>query len=73
MKELDCPAKGCPALQIAFENYTPDDAPDHHRPPADDFSNSEVKKDWEVPLDPVAEGLSGKQCRYTSVPVACAP
>ncbi|MFN8603017.1 MAG: hypothetical protein U0842_21325 [Candidatus Binatia bacterium] len=73
VKELDCPAKGCPALQIAFENYTPDDAPDHHRPPADDFSNSEVKKDWEVPLDPVAEGLSGKQCRYTSVPVACAP
>ncbi|MBY0274123.1 hypothetical protein K2Z84_02185 [Candidatus Binatia bacterium] len=73
VKELDCPAKGCPALQIAFESYTPDDAPDHHRPPADDFSNPEIAKDWQVPLNPVSASLSGQQCSYTSLPVACGP
>jgi len=73
VKELDCPAKGCPALQIAFEDYTPDDAPDHHRPPTADFSEPDIKKDWEVALNPVGADLSGKQCNYTKVPVVCAP
>ena len=73
VKELDCPLKGCPALQIAFEDYTPDDAADHHRPPAGLFSDSEEKQAWAVPLAPVSEGLSGKQCNYTTAPAVCAP
>ena len=32
VKDLDCPAQGCPGLQITFPDYTPDDAADHHRP-----------------------------------------
>jgi hypothetical protein len=68
VKDLDCPAKGCPALQIAFEDYTPGDASDHHRPPADDFSNPEIRKDWDVALDPlVGTGLSGA-VQHTKVP-----
>ncbi len=73
VKELDCPAKGCPALQIALDDYAPDDAPDHHRPPADEFSHPDIKKDWDVPLDAAALKLSGKQCNYTDVPPRCAP
>src|SRR5262249_42898070 len=49
--DLDCPAKGCPALQITFANkYAPDDDPDHHRPPTALFSSAEVKKDFDVGL-----------------------
>ena len=73
VKDLDCPAKGCPALQITFVDYAPDDAPDHRRPPAAAFSDPDVRKDWDVPLVPVSESLAGKQCRYTSVPPACSP
>jgi hypothetical protein len=71
VKSLDCPAKGCPALQIALDSYTPDDAPDHHRPAAVKFSDPDNRKDWEVPLSPTDTELSGKQCHYTSLPVSC--
>ena len=37
-KDLDCPAKGCPSLQITFPDFKPDDAQDHHRPPPSDDS-----------------------------------
>lgn len=71
VKDLDCPKKGCPALQIALEDYTPDDAENHHRPPAAKFSDAANRANWDVPLVGVDAKLAGAQCTYTSVPPVC--
>jgi hypothetical protein len=63
--------KGCPALQIALEEYTPDDV--DRRPAAMKFSDPLFKKNWDLALSPVGAGLAGSQCTYMKSPPVCAP
>jgi hypothetical protein len=64
-KDLDCPAKGCPALQISFpEKFTPDDAADHRRPTAGMFS-FDPNYNWNVSFNTEDASTAGQQCQYT--------
>jgi hypothetical protein len=72
-KDLDCPAKGCPALQISLPSgFTPDDAADYHRPKAGLFS-FDSNYDWNVSFNKEDASLAGVQCYYTSDPASCLP
>ncbi len=69
-KDLDCPAKGCPGLQIMFpggpKGFTPDDAQDHHRPPTGFFSfDPNYQANWKVPFVLQDVSTAGQQCLYT--------
>jgi len=72
VKDLDCPAKGCPAVEIAFENYEPDDAPDHHRPTPNLFS-ADPSYNWNVPFNLEDASISGQQCHYADQPPLTCP
>jgi cell migration-inducing and hyaluronan-binding protein len=72
-KALDCPAQGCPGLQITFpDNFKADDAADHHRPPTSLFSfDSNYQNDWGVPFVLQTADVAGQQCLYTGAPGPC--
>jgi hypothetical protein len=76
-KDLDCPAKGCPGLQITFprspKGFTPDDAQDHHRPPTGSFSfDPNYQTNWNVPFVLQDVSTAGQQCLYTPAsPLSC--
>jgi len=76
-KDLDCPAKGCPALQILFPaGFQPDDATDHHRPMPGLFSfDPDYKANWNVPFTKEGASIAGQQCLYTDTdpPRSCLP
>jgi hypothetical protein len=73
-KDLDCPAKGCPGLQITFPDFKPDDAQDHHRPPPSLFSfDPDYQADWNVPFVLENASTAGQQCLYTNTPASCLP
>ena len=72
VKDLDCPAKGCPALEITFDNFQPDDAADHHRPIPALFS-ADPSYDWNVPFNLEDASVSGQQCHYTEQPPLTCP
>jgi hypothetical protein len=74
VKDLDCPAQGCPGLQITFPTYTPDDAADHHRPTPGSFSfDPNYAKNWNVPFVNQGASITGAQCQYTGTPTSCLP
>jgi hypothetical protein len=65
-KDIDCPAEGCPALQVTFpKGFTPDDAADHHRPMPSLFAMDD-QKNWDVPFNEEQDLIAGQQCTYTS-------
>ncbi|HZP44207.1 MAG TPA: G8 domain-containing protein [Candidatus Binataceae bacterium] len=68
VKDLDCPAGGCPAVQITFPtNFVPDDAANHHRPaPVLFTADPGFEKNWNVPFNAEAAGIAGAQCAYSS-------
>ncbi|HKV53835.1 MAG TPA: G8 domain-containing protein [Candidatus Binataceae bacterium] len=72
VKDLDCPAKGCPGLQITFpDDFTPDDATDHHRPaPTAYTAQPDYKESWDVPFNLESKDIANEQCYYTSQPSA---
>jgi hypothetical protein len=72
-KDIDCPARGCPALQITLpSNFKPDDAADHHRPPPALFSfDPNYESNWNVPFVNSLVDTAGQQCLYTGTPVSC--
>jgi hypothetical protein len=72
VKDLDCPAKGCPGLQITFpDNFTPDDATDHHRPAPTEFTaEPNYKENWDVPFNLESKDIANDQCYYTRQPSA---
>lgn len=71
-KDLDCPAQGCPGLQITFGIYAPDDAPNHHRPPPGFFSyDLNYPANWDVPFINEGSAIAGPQCAYSGTPPSC--
>jgi cell migration-inducing and hyaluronan-binding protein len=76
-KDIDCPARGCPALRITMPvNFTPDDAADHHRPPPGFFSSDpNYQTAWNVPFVNEDASIAGLQCLYTNAnpAVSCLP
>jgi hypothetical protein len=70
VKDLDCPAQGCPGLQITFPtSFAPDDAADHHRPVPSLFSfDPNFQKDWNISFNNEDASISGQQCNYSSPP-----
>jgi hypothetical protein len=75
--DIDCPARGCPALRITMPvNFTPDDAADHHRPPPGFFSSDpNYQTAWNVPFVNEDASIAGLQCLYTNAnpAVSCLP
>jgi len=75
-KDLDCPEKGCPALEITFpKGFTPDDATDHHRPAPSLFTfDPKYLTNWNVPFNDESSSIAGQQCTYVEPSTAqCAP
>jgi hypothetical protein len=73
VKDVDCPAAGCPGLQITFpDDFKPDDAKDHHRPTAGMFAFY-TDFNWMVPFNRELLPLANKQCLYSSDPTVCLP
>jgi len=76
VKDLDCPAQGCPAFQITFPSaqyFVADDS--NHRPVAGQFAFSGGPSgfQWDVDYNLVGSSISGRRCNYTSQPpLACA-
>jgi cell migration-inducing and hyaluronan-binding protein len=72
-KDIDCPARGCPALQITLPSgFKPDDAADHHRPPPALFSfDPNYETNWNVPFVNSLVDTASQQCLYTGTPVSC--
>ncbi len=75
VKDLDCPAQGCPAFQITFPaNFVADDT--DHRPPPKTFGLSTIDQfNWHVDFSLENSDISGQQCYYTKQPntnTACA-
>lgn len=73
VKDLDCPAKGCPAIQITFPNgFKPDDATDHHRPATAQFSSDpNFAKNWNIPFELQKSDIAGQRCTYAQYPPSC--
>jgi cell migration-inducing and hyaluronan-binding protein len=70
VKDLDCPAQGCPAFQITFPDKMYFKAENQHeRPKPADF-NFDTNKgfDWNVNFNLEGTSISGQQCNYTSQP-----
>jgi hypothetical protein len=65
-KDLDCPAKGCPAFEITFPaGFKPDDAADHHRPEPGFFSfDKKFQTNWNISFNLENEEIAGSQCQY---------
>jgi hypothetical protein len=75
VKDLDCPAQGCPGLQITMPGgFAPDDAPDHHRPAPAAFSfDPNYNANWNVPFNLEDNSIAGQQCTYTQQPPLTCP
>ncbi|HKD66941.1 MAG TPA: G8 domain-containing protein [Candidatus Binataceae bacterium] len=62
VKDLDCPAAGCEAIEITMPgDFKPDDAADHHRPAPVAFDGA---FDWKVSFNNEDTAISGAQCHY---------
>ena len=72
VKDLDCPAAGCPAVEITFPSkFAPDNAADHHRPTPVSYSfDKNFMTDWNVEFNFESSDTAGTQCLYSSS-VAC--
>jgi hypothetical protein len=70
VKDLDCPAKGCPAFQVTFPSSNFFEANDsNHRPATPLFSKGNPSGfNWAVNYDLVTSRISGARCHYTSQP-----
>ena len=75
VKDLDCPAQGCPGVEITFPpKYAPDDAANHHRPAATEFSfDPNYNSNWNVPFNLESAATAGAQCQYTQQPPLTCP
>ncbi|MGH7984990.1 MAG: hypothetical protein ACREQX_01700 [Candidatus Binataceae bacterium] len=76
VKDLDCPAQGCPAFQVTFPSsqyFTANDT--NHRPTPSMFnfvSKGSTGFDWNVPFNLESSDIAGAQCAYTQQPpLAC--
>jgi hypothetical protein len=71
VKDLDCPAKGCPAFQVTFPSSNFFMANDSNPRPASPMFGSKDDPSgfkWNVDFNLVGSSISGKQCNYTSQP-----
>ncbi len=70
VKDLDCPAQGCPAFQITFpskDHFVADDS--DQRPTPDAFGKYLADQfDWNVDFELQNSDIAGQQCFYTKQP-----
>ncbi len=69
VKDLDCPAKGCPSFQITFPEakyFVADDQDARPTPAVFGFGNESF--DWNIGFNLESSSISGPDCNYTSQP-----
>jgi hypothetical protein len=66
-KDIDCPAKGCPAFQITFPSKTYFEAMDQNaRPMPSDFNFSPLPFNWNIGFNIDDSTPGGPQCTYSN-------
>jgi hypothetical protein len=72
VKDLDCPAQGCPSFQITFPSsqyFAADDSDQRPRPQSFDFQPiGPTGFDWNVNFNLENSDIAGAQCTYTEQP-----
>ncbi|MGH7916898.1 MAG: hypothetical protein ACREQE_05470, partial [Candidatus Binataceae bacterium] len=75
VKDLDCPAQGCPAFQVTFPSsqyFVANDTSHRPKPSMFNFVASGTSFDWNVPFNLESSDIAGAQCAYTQQPpLAC--
>ncbi len=76
VKDIDCPAKGCPSFQIAFPSSF-EAKGQHERPKPAVFGFAKVGPSttfvWNIGFNLEGSGISGADCNYTSQPPVTCP
>jgi cell migration-inducing and hyaluronan-binding protein len=77
VKALDCPAQGCPALQITFPSDHFEAKGQHERPKPSDFNFAGIPNttpfNWNIGFNLEDSSISGADCHYTQQPpLTCA-
>jgi hypothetical protein len=70
VKDIDCPAQGCPAFQVTFPGGFVPDGTDHRPAPGLFSYANNASFTWDVDFNLSPSTVAGQQCTYTKQPAA---